>query len=144
MIFSDEDLRRMELNDLINELCNFRQYNVEEFRKLSDYVAVKQDEDMASRVRHLTENIGLTNKWIKNLKDSIDSNTDKMIESNDKFLKSQKRYLLFLTVFTFLLFIASLLQAWTIYWTSRPERTIEMIQALDKRSDPLKDGAKKE
>lgn len=129
----------MKISDLIRHFGeNVKNFNIEENHKFYNYLHSRLQEEQSFRVLNLTENIGLTNKWIKNLKDSIDNNTDKIIQSNTKLAKSQNFYSWAIIILTTLLFIATAAQAYVVYWTSKPERTIEMYQALKSWSGSLK------
>ena len=59
-----------------------------------------------------------------------------MIESNTTFIRSQQKYQFWLCFLTIGLIIATLTQAYVIYWTTRPERAIEQIKALNDWSKP--------
>lgn len=106
-------------------------------RFLSSEIAVFK-EAINNNVLNLNGTIGLTNKSIKELRDTVKNSVDQMIESNRKLVQSQQKYQWWLCLLTLGLIIATLTQAYVIYWTTKPERTIEQIAVLNKWSESQK------
>ena len=99
-------------------------------RFLSGEIAIMK-EALSNSISDLNGTIGLTNKSIKEVRDSFRDSANNMIESNTTFIRSQQKYQFWLCFLTIGLIIATLTQAYVIYWTTRPERAIEQIKTLN-------------
>jgi hypothetical protein len=77
---------------------------------LSNEIAVFK-EALTNNISTLNNTIGITNKSVKELRDSIEVSTDKIIDSNKQLAKSQNRNSTIITILTFALVVVGVCQA---------------------------------
>lgn len=79
-------------DELLKSLDEAIQHGGSAKDNLPKYLNARLQKEQNAIMVNLIENIGFTNKWIKNLKESLDTNTDKIIESNRKLAESQNKH----------------------------------------------------
>ncbi|MHA1856677.1 MAG: hypothetical protein ACTSYY_11580 [Promethearchaeota archaeon] len=90
-------------------------------------------------VENLSKNIKFTADKIAIFKEAICGIAKEMNDSSNKMLTASKWYFRGSLILTALVVFATLSQAYLLYWTSKPERTIETYKALNEWSDSLKE-----
>lgn len=68
-------------------------------------------EALTSNVLNLNNTMDMTNKSVKELRDSIKDSTDKVIGSNEKLARSQNTYSIAIIILTLALVLVGILQA---------------------------------
>ena len=71
-------------------------------------------------------------------KEALCLESAKIQNSNSDLAKAQRFHSWAIIILTSLLFLATSAQAYIIFWTSKPERTIENIRALNRWSETIK------
>jgi len=116
---------------------NLAKMSIDELEELLSKVTDPTSASPAEAVLQ-SKSIRFLSSEIAVFKEALCLESTKIQNSNSNLAKAHRFHSWAIIILTSLLFLATLAQAYIIFWTSKPERTIENIQALNKWSGTIK------
>ncbi len=116
---------------------NLAKMSIDELEELLSKVTDPTSASPAEAVLQ-SKSIRFLSREIAVFKESLCLESTKIQNSNSNLAKAQRFHSWAIIILTSLLFLAASAQVYIIFWTSKPERTIEMYQELNEWSDSLK------
>lgn len=116
---------------------NLAKMSIDELEELLSKVTDPTSDSPAEAVLQ-SKSIRFLSSEIAVFKEALCLESTKIQKSNSDLARAQRFHSWVIIILTSLLFLATSVQAYIIFWTSKPERTIEIYQALDEWSESLK------